>query len=67
MAELLLTSGQIAAATSLQERYVREWLTVMITGRTVDYDPAYQLYRLPAEHAARLTSACYGHGLGAPN
>lgn len=51
------TSGQIAAAAGLQERYVREWLAAMTTGRIVEYDPAYQRYHLPADHAALLTRA----------
>lgn len=51
------TSGQIAAAAGLQERYVREWLGAMVTGRIVEYDPTYQTYQLPAEHAALLTRA----------
>jgi 2-polyprenyl-3-methyl-5-hydroxy-6-metoxy-1,4-benzoquinol methylase len=49
------TSQQIANAASLNERYVREWLGAMVTGRLVDYDPIAQTYNLPAEHAAFLT------------
>lgn len=64
MAELPpATSGQIAAAAGLQERYVREWLAAMTTGRVVEYDPTYQLYRLPAEHAALLTRAATPNNL----
>ena len=51
------TSDQIAAAAGLNERYVREWLGAMVTGRIVEYDPATHTYRLPAEHAASLTRA----------
>jgi SAM-dependent methyltransferase len=51
------TSEQIAAAAGLNERYVREWLGAMVTGRIVEYDPAARTYRLPAEHAASLTRA----------
>jgi hypothetical protein len=51
------TSGQIAEAVGLNERYVREWLNAMVVGRIVDYDPATQTYHLPAEHAAFLTRA----------
>jgi ubiquinone/menaquinone biosynthesis C-methylase UbiE len=50
------TSEQIAAAAGLQERYVREWLAAMVTGRLMEYDAASQTYRLPAEYAAWLTS-----------
>ena len=51
------TSEQIAQAGSLNERYVREWLGAMVTGRIVDYDPADKTYRLPPEHAAAITRA----------
>jgi 2-polyprenyl-3-methyl-5-hydroxy-6-metoxy-1,4-benzoquinol methylase len=51
------TSEQIAQAASLQERYVREWLAAMVTGRIMEYDAASRTYRLPAEHAAWLTRA----------
>lgn len=51
------TSEEIAAAANLNERYVREWLGAMVTGRIVDYDPEDGTYRLPAEHAAWLTRA----------
>ncbi len=49
------TSPQIAEAAGLNERYVREWLGAMVTGRVIDYRPADQTYRLPAEHARWLT------------
>lgn len=51
------TSRQIAAAAELNERYVREWLAVMVTGRIVDYDAEAKMYSLPPEHAASLTPA----------
>lgn len=51
------TSGQIAEASDLNERYVREWLGAMVTAGVIDYDPAEQTYRLPAEHAGFLTRA----------
>ena len=51
------TSEEIAKKASLNERYVREWLGAMVTGRIVDYDPANQSYHLPPEHAASLTRA----------
>jgi SAM-dependent methyltransferase len=58
MAELApSTSQEIAAATGLQERYVREWLGAMVTGRVIDYDPNQRTYSLPPEHAASLTRA----------
>ena len=49
------TSAQIASAAGLDERYVREWLAAMVTGRIVDYDGARRTYALPKAHAASLT------------
>lgn len=49
------TSQQIAVKAGLQERYVREWLGAMATGRVVSYDPHTESYHLPAEHARWLT------------
>ena len=40
------TSDQIALAAGLNERYVREWLGAMVTGRVIEYDPANQRLRL---------------------
>ncbi|NIP22224.1 MAG: methyltransferase domain-containing protein [Phycisphaerae bacterium] len=51
------TSEGIAEAAGLHERYVREWLGAMVTGRIVEYDAGSRKYTLPAEHAAILTSA----------
>jgi 2-polyprenyl-3-methyl-5-hydroxy-6-metoxy-1,4-benzoquinol methylase len=51
------TSAEIAKASRLNERYVREWLGAMATGRIVDYDPSSGNYHLPPEHAASLTRA----------
>ena len=48
------TSAEIAKAANLNERYVREWLGGMVTGKIVEYDPSTSKYRLPAEHAAFL-------------
>lgn len=49
------TSEQIADAAGLNERYVREWLGTMVTGRVVNYYPESRSYQLPEEHAAFLT------------
>jgi ubiquinone/menaquinone biosynthesis C-methylase UbiE len=49
------TSEQIAKAAGLHERYVREWLAAMVTGRIIEYDPIQGTYTLPPEHAALLT------------
>ncbi len=59
------TSEQIAQATGLNERYVREWLGAMVTGRFIEYDPAGKTYRLPPEHAASITRAAGPNNLAA--
>ncbi len=51
------TSEELADAATLNERYVREWLGAMTTGRVVEYEPATGRYRLPREHASWLTRA----------
>jgi len=50
------TSKVIAEKAGLNERYVREWLGTMVTGRVVSYFPETQTYQLPEEHAAFLTN-----------
>lgn len=50
-----VTASELASAAGLNERYVREWLGAMVTGRIVEFDPATGCYHLPAEHAAFLT------------
>jgi ubiquinone/menaquinone biosynthesis C-methylase UbiE len=51
------TSADIAAGAALDERYVREWLAAMTTGRIVDHDAAAGTFWLPAGHAAWLIRA----------
>jgi SAM-dependent methyltransferase len=51
------TSDEIARMAGLNERYVREWLGAMVTGRIITYDPERRAYSLPAEHAASITRA----------
>jgi ubiquinone/menaquinone biosynthesis C-methylase UbiE len=51
------TSDQIARHAGLNERYVREWLGAMVTGRVVEVDPDSNRFSLPPEHAAFLTRA----------
>lgn len=51
------TSAEIAQTAKLNERYVREWLGAMVTGRIVEYNPVAHTYFLPPEHAAFLTRA----------
>ena len=50
------TSAEIAGSADLDERYVREWLAAMTTGRIVDHDGAGSFW-LPPDHAAWLTRA----------
>lgn len=49
------SSERLAKETGLNERYVREWLGALTAARVLEMDSASSLYRLPAEHAARLT------------
>jgi ubiquinone/menaquinone biosynthesis C-methylase UbiE len=51
------TSAEIASRADLNERYVREWLAAMTTGRIIAHDAATQSFSLPADHAAWLTRA----------
>lgn len=48
---------ELAAEADLAERYVREWLAVMVTAGVVEYEPKSATYHLPAEHAGWLTRA----------
>jgi len=50
-----LTSEEIALKAGRNERYVREWLGAMVTGRIVEVDPVRRTYELPDEHASFLT------------
>jgi SAM-dependent methyltransferase len=45
------TAEQLAAKTGTHERMVREWLSNQAAGGYVEYDPASQTFRLPAEQA----------------
>ena len=51
------TSEEVARNATLDERYVREWLAAMATGRIVDYDPRTTTFVLPPERSACLTRA----------
>jgi ubiquinone/menaquinone biosynthesis C-methylase UbiE len=51
------TSEQIARKAKLNERYVREWLGAMVTGKIIEYESSNGTYKLPAEHAAAITRA----------
>lgn len=54
------TCEELARRANLVERYVREWLGAMVTGRVFDYDARTKTYRLPPERGACLTGK--GHG-----
>lgn len=56
-----ISSEELAVRTGLAERYVREWLAVMVTGGIVTYRPEDRRYRLPDTHAACLTRGA-SHG-----
>ena len=51
------TSQLLAETTSLDERYVREWLSAMAAGGVVDYNPEFAEFTLPPEHATLVTRA----------
>jgi SAM-dependent methyltransferase len=44
------TSVQLAARAEINERYAREWLGAMASASYLEYDPASELFTLPAEH-----------------
>ena len=48
------TSRELADHAGLDERYVREWLGAMTTGRIVELDRATRRYSLPEAHGAFL-------------
>ena len=50
-----MTSQQLADKAKLNERYVREWLGAMVTGKIVDYNPANHTYSLSNEKAKLLS------------
>jgi SAM-dependent methyltransferase len=47
-----VTSGELAAATHLSERYLREWLSHHAASNYLSYDPATRRFALPPEQAA---------------
>ena len=49
-----MSPADLAKATRLSERHVREWLNAMVAGEYVTYDPSARTYALPAAHAAVL-------------
>jgi 2-polyprenyl-3-methyl-5-hydroxy-6-metoxy-1,4-benzoquinol methylase len=49
-----VSSAELAAATGLSERYLREWLGAMTAAKYLDFDPATARYSMPPEHAMVL-------------
>jgi DNA-binding IclR family transcriptional regulator len=49
------TVQEIASKSNLNERYVKEWLGAMVTGRIVDYDSSTNKFSLSKEKAQFLT------------
>jgi SAM-dependent methyltransferase len=60
------TSAQVAEASGLNERYVREWLNAMTTARFIWYEPKSRSYTLPREHAAWLVDDAGPDNLARP-
>lgn len=59
------TTHEIADESGLDERYVREWLGALVTGRVIDYSPDQRTYYLPPEHAQWLTRQATPNNLSA--
>jgi SAM-dependent methyltransferase len=49
------TIQEIASKSNLNERYVKEWLGAMVTGRIIEYDPTSNKFSLSKEKAQYLT------------
>jgi len=54
LANRRLTVPELAAATGLQERYLREWSSAMVAAEYLEYDPATGQVWLPPERAMVL-------------
>ncbi|XP_006825763.1 S-adenosylmethionine-dependent methyltransferase Rv2258c-like [Saccoglossus kowalevskii] len=52
----------IAEAAGMKERYIREWLGAMVTGRIVEFDTSEETYFLPPH---RIEVLCRGNGSAA--
>ncbi|CAH1781885.1 unnamed protein product [Owenia fusiformis] len=50
------TSQEIADAANYKERYVREWLGLMVVSKIITMDTASATYILPRDHVAAVTS-----------
>ena len=51
-----LTASELAARTSANQRYVREWLSAQAANGYVEYDAKTDRFFLPAEHALLLAN-----------
>ena len=58
-------SGDIAIRAGLNERYVRECLSALLTSGVVEFEPSTQHLSLPPEHAGYLTRAAGADNIGA--
>lgn len=58
------TYQKIADKGNLNERYVKEWLGAMVTGKIVEYDPKEDTYFLPAEHSQFLSRKSGADNMG---
>ncbi|XP_071946839.1 S-adenosylmethionine-dependent methyltransferase Rv2258c-like [Antedon mediterranea] len=54
------TSKEIAEATGLKERYIREWLGAMVTGQIVESNETSTRFLLPPHRAAFLRTGGFG-------
>jgi hypothetical protein len=59
-----LSSSALAESTSLEHRYVEEWLKGMVAAGYLDYEPGARTYSLPEEHAYFLASDDTDHFVG---
>ena len=59
-----MSADAVIKASSLQPRYVEEWLKGMVASGYLSYDPAAQTYMLSEEHAYFLASDDTDHFVG---
>jgi len=52
-----VTSEELAEASQLNERYIREWLAALAAGQIIEFDPEAKTYLIPEEHKMLLTRA----------
>ncbi len=58
---------EIASASGLHERYLKEWLGIMVTGKIIEISPVpdgEDTYVLPPEHASLLTRKAGSNNMG---